>query len=50
MVARLFVADNGYRLRFDPVDVIRAVEAVAAGTTQEDSLAAWFRDQLSASP
>jgi death-on-curing protein len=50
VVARLFLADNGYRLRFDPADAVRTVEAVAAGTTQEDSLAAWFRDQLSASP
>lgn len=49
VVARLFLADNGYRLRFDPVDAVRTVEAVAAGTMQEDSLAAWFRDRMSAS-
>ena len=50
VVARLFLADNGYRLRFDPVDAVRMVEAVAAGAMQEDSLAAWFRDRLPASP
>lgn len=49
VVARLFLADNGYRLRFDPVDAVRTVEAVAAGTMQEDNLAAWFRDRMSAS-
>ena len=49
VVARLFLADNGYRLRFDPVDAVMLVQAVAAGTMQEDSLAAWFRARSSAS-
>jgi len=46
VTARLFLADNGSRLRFDPADAIRTVEAVAGGTLAEDSLAAWFREQL----
>ena len=50
VVARLFLADNGYRLRFDPMDAVKTVEAVAAGTMHEDVLAAWFRDRLSTSP
>ena len=50
VVARLFLADNGYRLHFDPMDAVRTVEAVAAGAMQEDILAAWFRDRLSLSP
>jgi death-on-curing protein len=50
VVARLFLADNGYRLRFDPVDAVRTVEAVASGTLPEDGLAAWFRDRLIGPP
>ncbi len=48
--ARLFLADNGYRLRFDPVEAVRTVEAVAGGTLAEGDLAAWFRDRLTGSP
>jgi len=43
VVARLFLADNGLRLRFEKVDAIRAVEALAAGQLSEDEFAAWFR-------
>ena len=50
VVARLFLADNGYRLRFDPVEAVRTVEAVAAGAMQEDGLAAWFRNRMSPPP
>lgn len=46
VVARLFLADNGHRLRFDPQEAIRTVEAVAAGTLQERDLAEWFRQRL----
>jgi death on curing protein len=46
VVARLFLADNGYRLRFDPADAVRAVEAVASGVLGEGQLAAWFRERL----
>lgn len=46
VAARLFLADNGYRLRFDPADAVRAVEALAADTLDEGKLAAWFRDRL----
>jgi len=50
VVARLFLADNGYRLRFDPAEAVRTVEAVASGTLAERDLAAWFRDRLTDSP
>jgi death on curing protein len=50
VVARLFLSDNGYRLRFDPADTVRTVEAVAGGTMPEEDLAAWFRDRLIATP
>jgi death-on-curing protein len=46
IVARLFLADNGYRLRFDPVEAVRTMEAVAAGEIEESHLAAWFRQRL----
>jgi death on curing protein len=48
VVARLFLADNGYRLRFHPIDAVKTVEALAAGSLDESRLAAWFRDRLQA--
>jgi death-on-curing protein len=46
VIARLFLGDNGYLLRFDPVEAVRMVEAVAAGTVEEDQLAEWFRRRI----
>ncbi len=46
VTARLFLADNGCRLRFDPADAVRTVEAVAGGTMAEEILASWFRERL----
>jgi death-on-curing protein len=46
VVARVFLADNGYRLRFEALDAIRTVEALAAGTVEEAELAEWFRSRL----
>lgn len=46
VVARVFLADNGFRLRFDKLEAIRTMEAVAAGTLGEADLAAWFRGNL----
>ena len=43
VTARLFLADNGRRLEFDPADAIRTMERVAAGRIGEAELAAWFR-------
>ncbi len=42
-VARLFLADNGYRLQFDAGDAIRTVDSLAAGRLDEGTLAEWFR-------
>jgi death-on-curing protein len=50
ITARLFLADNGYRLHHDGVDAVRIIEALAAGVLQEDSLATWFRDRLTTLP
>jgi death-on-curing protein len=49
VIARLFLADNGYLLRFDPGEAVRTVEAVAAGTLGEDQLAEWFRRRIAKS-
>jgi death on curing protein len=43
IVARLFLADNGFRLAFDKLDAIRTTEQAAAGTLGEPELAEWFR-------
>ena len=46
VTARLFLADNGRRLEFDPIDAIRTMEGVAAGSIPETELAIWFRAHL----
>ena len=46
VTSRLFLADNGRRLEFDPIDAIRTMEAVAAGRIGETELANWFRSHL----
>ncbi|WP_269506502.1 type II toxin-antitoxin system death-on-curing family toxin [Burkholderia sp. IMCC1007] len=46
VVARLFLADNGYRLKFDPADAVRTMETVAAGALDEAALAEWFRQRI----
>lgn len=50
VVARLFLADNGFRLRFDPAEAVRTVEVTAAGTLSENDLAAWLRARLISTP
>jgi death-on-curing protein len=47
VAARVFLADNGYRLRFDAADAVRTVEAVASGALAEEDLATWFQQRLS---
>jgi death-on-curing protein len=46
VLARLFLIDNDARLRFDPVEAVRTMAAVAAGTVTESDLADWFRARL----
>lgn len=46
VIARLFLADNGYRVHCDKADAIRIVEGLAAGQIDEPGLAAWFRARL----
>lgn len=47
VVARLFLADNGYRLRADPLETVKTVEDLASGLLEEKALAVWFRNRLS---
>ncbi|WP_239988618.1 type II toxin-antitoxin system death-on-curing family toxin [Paramagnetospirillum kuznetsovii] len=46
IISRLFLADHGVRLRFDPVDAVRTMEGVAAGIVSEADLATWFRQRM----
>ena len=46
VVARLFLRKNGAALKFDEMDAIRTVQALAAGDLSEDELADWFRLHL----
>jgi death on curing protein len=46
VIARLFLADNGYNLRFDPANAVVTMESVAAGTLSESDLAEWFRQRI----
>ncbi len=46
VTARVFLADNGCNLVFDPQDAVRVVEDVAAGRIGEPELSSWFRLRL----
>ena len=46
VTARLFLADNGRRLDFDPMDAIQTIKGVAEGRISEAEFAAWFRQHL----
>lgn len=46
VAARLFLADNGLTLRFDPSEAVRTMEALASGSLAESELAEWFRQRI----
>ncbi len=46
VIARLFLADHGQRLQYDPLQAIHMMEAVAAGTLTEEQIAAWFGQRI----
>lgn len=50
VAARLFLADNGFGIEFEPGDAVRTMEAVAAGSMSEADLAGWFRTRLHPAP
>ena len=46
VLARVFLADNGFTLQFTAADAIAITQAVAAGSVSEDALASWYRERL----
>jgi len=46
VVALLFLAENGFRLTVDQVEVVRLMEAVADGRMDETATADWFRSRF----
>lgn len=44
--ARLFLALNQVKLKFNPEDAIRATLALAAGEIGEEEIAEWFRERV----
>lgn len=46
VTARVFLADNGQSLEFDPFDAVRIMEEVAGGEMSESELADWFRSRI----
>jgi death-on-curing protein len=46
VLARLFLALNGYELVFTAPDAITAMLALAAGELAEEEMADWFRERL----
>ena len=48
VAARVFLADNGQNLEFDPFDAVRIMEEVAGGKISESGLVDWFRSRLGA--
>ena len=46
VVARLFLARNGYRLQFDPHDAERTIERLADGKLSKPEVGDWFRQRI----
>lgn len=46
VIARLFLADNGLNLAFEPQEAVKIMLALAAGDLGEDELADWFRQRI----
>ena len=46
VIARLFLEDNGEKLRFRRLDAIQVMEGLAAGRISEAELAEWFRKAI----
>jgi death on curing protein len=48
VLARVFLAENGRRITFEPIDAVRLMEGLASGSVTEADAATWFRTRLSA--
>ena len=47
VMARLFLAKNGFTLNFRDGEAVVVMLALAVGELSEDELAAWFRERIS---
>lgn len=50
VVARLFLLDNKFTIKFDPIDAVKQMESLAAGTVTEADFAGWIRNRLQSIP
>ena len=46
VTGRLFLAENGRRLSFEPLNAVQVMEGIAAGRVSEADLAAWLRARM----
>ena len=46
ILARLFLLDNGVKLRFDQIEAVRAMERLAGSELSEAEFAAWLRARV----
>ncbi len=49
IAARLFLLDNGFKLRFEQPDAIEVVVGLASGVMSEAQFATWLRERISTS-
>lgn len=50
VAARLFLADHGVILRFDPADAVRMMQDLASGSLPEAECASWLRCRFDEAP
>jgi len=46
IVARLFLADNGFAVSFNKTEAVTTMQALAGGTLDEAAMAAWLRTRM----
>jgi death-on-curing protein len=50
VLARLFLADNGYVVSYGKADAVRMMESLASGTIDETQMAGWLRAGIRLTP
>jgi death-on-curing protein len=48
VIARLFLADNGYTVSFDHAEMVRTMVSLTAGTIDETAMTEWLRVRIRA--
>jgi death-on-curing protein len=48
VIARLFLADNGYTVSFDRAEMVRTMVSLMAGTIDETAMTEWLRVRIRA--